>query len=329
MNCPNCKQPLDPSWSFCDSCGFQVNDGQDKDGAMGAASLTTESPGWPGVSSRTGPPGMGPAMATPGASSAAGPPGGGWPGLPSRMGPPGMSAQAPAEMSPGPLDLPGSPILLGYQERILRQYAAVQLRTRQNGEGTLYVTDSRVVFYARAKGRGTQRGSTLMQQTNVADITGMTAYVSRRVSLGLFVLTCVLLVAALTSLLKAPLIGVLLLILVALCIIALVAGAAKRGGTGVIISSRADGHSPIHFGNFDTRRGMIGSLLHTIGGPLLEFFGVFTVFDVLVGFPGENSSQIVNELGALILDLQTRGDLAFQHYGVDLSQRRSGRGRDQ
>ena len=208
----------------------------------------------------------------------------------------------------------------------MRQYAALQLRTRQKGEGTLYVTDSRVVFYAQAKGRGTQRGSTLMQQTNIADITGMTAYVSRRISLLLFFLTCLFLLLGLGSLVFNPLVGIIWLILAVLCIVALVGGAAKRGGTGVIINSRADGHSPISFGTFDTRRGVIGSLLHAIGGPLLELFGVFTVFDVLVGFPGENSDQIVSELGALILDLQTRGDLAFQHYGVDPGQRQPGWG---
>ena len=220
----------------------------------------------------------------------------------------------------GPPVLPGSPIRLGYQERILRQYAAVQLRARAHGEGTLYVTDSRVVFYARAKGRGTQRGSTLIQQTNVADITGMTAYISRRISLGLFFLACVFLLFAFSSFFVVRPVALFWLILAVICVIALVRGAAKRGSTGVIISSRNDGHSPISFGTFETRRGLIGSLAHTIGGPFLSLFGVFTIFDVLDGYPGQDSSQIITELGALILDLQTRGDLAYEHYGVEPGQ---------
>jgi hypothetical protein len=194
------------------------------------------------------------------------------------------------------------------------------LRNRAHGEGILYVTDSRVVFYAKAKGRGTQRGSTLIQQTNVADITGMTAYVSRRVSLVLFSLTCVFLLFALSSLFVVPRVSILWFILAAICIIALVSGAAKRGSTGVIISSRDDGHSPISFGTFQTRRGFIGSLTQALGAPFFSVFGIFTVFDVLDGYPGQDSSQIISELGALILDIQTRGDLAYEHYGVDRGQ---------
>ena len=227
-------------------------------------------------------------------------------------------SRAPAPSSPAVL--PGSPILLGYQERILRQYAAVQLRSRAHGEGTLYVTDSRVVFYAKAKGRGTQRGSTLIQQTNVADVTGMTAYVSRRVSLVLFFLTCVFLLFGLFSLFVVRPVAFLWFILAAICVIALVAGAAKRGSTGVIITSRNDGHSPISFGTFQTRRGLIGSLTQALGSTFFSVFGIFTVFDVLDGYPGQDSGQIISELGALILDIQTRGDLAYEHYGVDRGQ---------
>jgi hypothetical protein len=194
------------------------------------------------------------------------------------------------------------------------------LRNRAHGEGILYVTDSRVVFYAKAKGRGTQRGSTLIQQTNVADITGMTAYVSRRVSLVLFFLASVFFVFGLFTLFFTPQLAIVWFILTAICVIALVSGAAKRGSTGVIISSRDDGHSPISFGTFHTRRGFIGSLTAAIGGPLFSVFGIFTVFDVLDGYPGRDSSQIISELGALILDIQTRGDLAYEHYGVDRGQ---------
>lgn len=25
MNCPNCREPIEPSWMFCDSCGFRLN----------------------------------------------------------------------------------------------------------------------------------------------------------------------------------------------------------------------------------------------------------------------------------------------------------------
>lgn len=201
----------------------------------------------------------------------------------------------------------------------------MQLRSRSKGEGTLYVTDSRVVFYATAKGRGTQRGSTLMQQTKVADITGLTAYLSRRISLGLIFLTGIFALAALSTLFVAPPFALLWLVLTVVCIIALVQGAARRGSTGVIIFARDDGRSPIHFGTFNTRRGWIGNMSHLLGGPFLAVFGVFTVFDVMDGYPGQDTNQIITELGALILDLQTRGDLAYEHYGVNPGQRQTAR----
>lgn len=317
MNCPNCMQPLDASWTFCDSCGSPVDDRQATTTVIGAE---------PEV---TAPPGMGPAAAAsspvPAARLGADPADPRWPGSHSGAGRPVVPASSVPSAVPDPSRLPGSPILLGYQERLLRQYAAVQLRSRAKGEGTLYVTDSRIVFYAQAKGRGTQRGSTLMQQTNVADITGLTAYISRRISLGLVFLACLFFLFALGSLAVSPPFALLWFLLMLICIAFLAGGAARHGSTGVIINSRADGHSPIAFGTFETRRGWIGSLAHSLGGPFLAVFGVYTVFDVLVGSPGEHSTQIINELGALVLDLQTRGDLAFEHYRADPGQQQSAR----
>src|SRR5712671_672818 len=97
MNCPNCKQPLDRSWSFCDSCGFQA-DPQGRDTVADAVPVTTERPGVPVVTGPTmAPPGSaarGPAA--PGPVPAARPPGeptgGDWLAAPSAMRPPGTSA---------------------------------------------------------------------------------------------------------------------------------------------------------------------------------------------------------------------------------------------
>src|SRR2546426_7828732 len=79
--------------------------------------------------------------------------------------------------------IPGTPVILGDGERLWRTYPVTQLRTIEQGLGTLYVTDSRLIFLARAKGMGTRRGSTLIQETQVKQITGLSAYVSRRMSL--------------------------------------------------------------------------------------------------------------------------------------------------
>jgi hypothetical protein len=212
--------------------------------------------------------------------------------------------------------LPGSPIQLGYEERLLRQYAAVQVRRRQQGEGILYVTDSRIVFYARAKGRGTQRPSALMQQTKLSEVTGVSAFVFRRFSLILFLSAFWFSVFGLSTLLVFPPAALFWLVLAALCIVAIIGGGARRGSTGVEIHSKSDGSSALQFGSFGSRRGWIGNITHSFTGPILSIFGVYTVADVIFGLPGQDADRVISELGALILDLQTRGDLAFDHYGA-------------
>jgi hypothetical protein len=53
-----------------------------------------------------------------------------------------------------------------------------------------------------------------------------------------------------------------------------------------IISSRDDGHSPISFGTFQTRRGFIGSLTQALGAPFFSVLAFSRCFDVLDGYPG-------------------------------------------
>jgi len=212
--------------------------------------------------------------------------------------------------------LPGTPIILGDGEVIYRQYQVLQLRSRAQGEGTLYVTDSRVVLYARARGRGTQRPSALIQQTKLEHITGLAAYVSRRISLPLLVLTFFLALATLIELARHSWLPMAILaVLTAGCVILLITGAAKRGSVGVMIQSGSTQASPISFGQFgEQQRGALSGLFHALFQPLLTMLGVFTAFDVLLGFPGMDSDQVIAELGALIFDLQTRGNLAETHW---------------
>jgi len=154
--------------------------------------------------------------------------------------------------------LPGTPIWMGDGEIIWRTYKAVQLRTRQHGEGTLFVTDSRVVFHARARGRGTQRPSMLVQQTKLESVTGLAAYVSRRISLTLFMFVLFGGFTSLISLVTFPPMGLLLGILTIAGAVALIGGAAKRGSTGVILHAGASDASPIGFGQFSEQRSRTG-----------------------------------------------------------------------
>ncbi|MGD0377067.1 MAG: hypothetical protein ABSB01_21100 [Streptosporangiaceae bacterium] len=223
-----------------------------------------------------------------------------------------------------PGTFPDAPIRLGDGEVIYRRYRVSQLRTRKQGEGTLYITDSRVVFFARAKGRGTQRPSMLVQQTRLADVSGLAAYVTRRISLLLLAATTWFALLTLVSL-RYGTAGttIVLLILTAACGAALVIRGAKRGTVGVTIHAKGTQASPIEFGQWGQPRGLFNSFLIAISRPLLSLFGVFTALDVLTAFPGPDSEQLITELGALILDLQTRGSMAGEHWGVEAGQVRA------
>jgi hypothetical protein len=277
MNCQNCGAAVAASQKFCDICGARVEEREEAAAAdRVTAAMAMEAPEMPGI---------------PGSGRSAG---------------------------IGPATLPGSPICLGDDEHILREYKAVQLRTRKRGEGTLYVTDARVVFFARAEGRGTQRASLLVQQTRMKDITGVAAFVSRRISLILAGLTVLAALITIGTLLNGDLLrAVFFLVLTAAGVTAILAGAAQRGRAGVRIYSRDTGASPIHFGGgFANQRGVMEALISFFLFPLLVFVRAQSAFDVLLGRPGDDSERIIAELGALILDLQTRGILAAEHWGV-------------
>jgi hypothetical protein len=216
--------------------------------------------------------------------------------------------------APGPT-LPGSPIRLCDGEQLLRRYDAVRLRSRKRGEGTLYVTDARIVFFARTTGRGNQASSRLIQQTRLQDVAGLQAFVVRQTSLALLALTSWLgLIGIISLVFGRPKAGLILLLLAGVGVAIILAGSAQRGQAGVMIQSRDADYSPIRFGSFRNRRGWFDAILGFVIFPLVLFLRAQTAFDVLFGRPGEDSDRLIAELGALILDLQTRGTLAAEYW---------------
>lgn len=320
MECPQCNEPVQPDWVFCQSCGTPLSNGQGAAAGQARAASASEP-----TAGRVDPvpADLGPVTTTLPATTdeeEAAVPATVWPaGVQEATRPPEEPARVTVRPLSAPLYLPNSPIRLGQDERILRQYAAVKVRRRKSGEGILYVTDSRIVFYARAQGRGTQRPSSLMQQTKISEVSGVAAYIFRRFALGYFIAAAFFGVLGLVALLSYPPIAILFLLICAGCILAIIGGAPHRGGTGVQISSSAESSQVINFGRWVGGHGLIGAFTHTFTGPITSIFGVYTVWDVREGMPSENSDQIISELGALILDLQTRGDLVFEHYGAGIA----------
>jgi hypothetical protein len=284
MKCTKCGQQVDQADAFCGHCGTA---------AAPAAGKPAVNPGG-GIVLERSPVANGPADSRPLAEFR-------------QVAPPS------ADSAPRPM------FRLAQDESVLKTYETVQLRTglfkRKRGQGTLYVTDSRVVFYAWVNPRGTQRASWLLQQTKLEDISGLSVHVSRRVSAALLALAVLFGLATIGTLILIPL-AILFLILTVITVIILIRDAAKRGAIGMAIHSRESGYSPIEFGNggrvrFIDRVGRFFLL------PILIFFPNYSALDVMYGDPAEDAAQLVHEVGALIIDLQTRGSMAYEHWGIE------------
>jgi hypothetical protein len=228
----------------------------------------------------------------------------------------GLDSAGPNGAAPGAPVLRGSPIRLGFGEVVWRQYEAVRLRRRSRGTGTLYVTDARVVFYAWAKGRGPQRDSALVQQVRLADVTGYATWRSYHLSTPLMVIALGLSFLTLITLFTIPPLALVWLALLGICIAIMFTDAAQRASSGVTIYARDAAQSAVSFGGVGQRHPIIDLAMRFLFFPALLFFRSRTAFDVLLGRPGEDSSAIIAELGALIMDLQTRGTLAGGYWQV-------------
>jgi hypothetical protein len=128
----------------------------------------------------------------------------------------------------------------------------------------------------------------------------------------LIILTSVFTLGLLAALVTKVLIWIIIdALVVAVCILMIVGGSSRRGGAGVTIHSASTETSPINFGSFATRHGLLRFF-----GPFAGLFRAYTAFDVAFGAPGEDSDRLIAELGALILDMQERGMDALERWGV-------------
>jgi hypothetical protein len=294
MNCVNCGSVLASDGSFCEQCGTAV-----------PVPARAAPASWPGAVPAAPPSPAAPSPAAPSPAAVA------------PLAAPLLTGEPPAALAPVARGtLPGSPVLLGDGEVLCRTYEAVRLRRRSLGTGTLFVTDARVVFYAWAKGRRTQRASAMVREVKLEDICGYSAYVTRRLNFFLLVVSGIFILATLGSLFGREF-GV------ALLFAALAAGAiallfsewAQRGTAGVTIRARGNDQSEVRFGGAGHRNPLMDLCL-LLMFPLLIFMRSYTAFDVELGRPGEHSEAIIAELGALVMDLQTRGALSAGYWGI-------------
>jgi hypothetical protein len=221
----------------------------------------------------------------------------------------------------GPVPAAGLPSFrLAIDEQVLKTYETVVLRSglfrRIRGRGLLYVTDARLVFYVEAFSRGAQGSSFLIQEAALASIGGVRAHVSRRMSTGLLLLIMTCGMAFLTSLVTIFILGVIAFgVLTALLITRLISDSARKGSVGVTVSSRENGASAIEFGRAPQRT-WADAMVSVLLSPVLVFFRRYNATDVLRGDPGADADELLHELGALVLDLQNSGALAYPRWGL-------------
>lgn len=303
MECPSCGIRQDSSNAFCEGCGARLPSSSAalEDMAIFEQQLPSSDAATRGFSAGSFPRPSEPEPARPAPRQVV-----------SHRSPNGSTATAiPVQQTPM--------FRLAHGEQVLKSYDVVHLRTglfqRLRGHGTLYVTDARVIFYAQVYPRGTQKASWLFQQTKLEEVSGVSAIVSRRVSLGLAVLILISALATVFSLLLLPL-AFLFAILTIVLIIVAVRDARRRGDVGVSINSRENGFSPINFGHLPRERGFLDALGRLIIFPIAIFLHSYSARDVLSGDPADQANELLHELGALIIDLQTRGTMAYPEWGI-------------
>jgi len=236
---------------------------------------------------------------------------------------PTVAAAADAAFVPDPtirsVRIGATSFRLGLGESLWRSYRVTQLKTSRQGEGMLIVTNARVVFSAAVPARGTRRGSIVVQETRVESITGLTAYESHQLSLRLILGTVIAGLLTLYAIAEQSLFATLFFLMITgACAAALYMGRGLGGMTGVLLHSSASQATPVSLGQFGQATGnhLGGSWWTSPLRGLGASIGGHDALDLLIGFPGEDASRMVAELGALLYDLQTRGDLARSAWGM-------------
>lgn len=306
ISCPNCGAGADEGTKFCTSCGQP----------MGAVTERQNSSGW---RSRTAPPATSGGGATGGGSTAASP----------------SHAPDPSpirEASPsGDTGFSAADVILAHGEVVMREYPVIRMR-RPLGrlDGHIVITDARVIYRAHAKnllgeshaarevqiskvtgaGVSTQRGISPMSAITAAGVWGLMSFLflililwSDEGSVSVTFTFFWLLFSAMI------LLGVLARIrnsFVMFNVFSSDTASSPVALTGYV------GSSVSATGAIAATRGGAG-LLMALGTPILaiaSWLGIQEAADAANSANAEDTRAMFNEIGALILDIQSRGVLA-------------------
>jgi len=210
---------------------------------------------------------------------------------------------------PGAIGSPSSPtavnpinthgVVLANGEQPVREYRVTRME-RPKGDGYLLVTNRRLLFVSEAQ--GVAGHSVLIRETHLPDISGVTGYVGKGLSIGRIILIALLTFFFIGwGFLYRPLF--LMLVLPAYLAWRLW----KSQGKEITLVIRARGQS-------ESSVALVARQNTGIFGLFVGLFGSHSPLAGVILGPGPDAERAIQEIGALVLDLQTLGDVALERW---------------
>ena len=186
-------------------------------------------------------------------------------------------------------------VALAENEQVVREYTATRM-DRPKADGYLLVTNRRIIFVSEAQAVGGR--SVLVRDTCISDVSGMTGYVGKGISISRVIfIVIVALIGVVFTFTFLPFF--VFLAVPAYMTWRLFASQGKE--IFLVINARGQSESPV-------------SLVAQQSSGIFGLFGSHARLAGVVLGPGPDVEQVIQEIGALVLDLQSLGDLALERW---------------
>lgn len=182
---------------------------------------------------------------------------------------------------------------LAPDEVLVKEYQATRLLSPK-ADGFLLVTNRRVIFVG--EGAAWRGSSVIIREVHLPDVSGVSSYYGAGIHFGYLIagiLSALVILSFIGFMMKVPV----LLVLLAVPVFLIWKALNTKGKTiAMAIYCRSQSESPIAFAAQKSRFAMLRS----------------DAARAVIAEPGPDAELVIREIGALILDLQTRGTLAVE-----------------
>jgi hypothetical protein len=195
-------------------------------------------------------------------------------------------------------------IALADGETVIRKYEASVLK-KPRAKGYLIATNRRLLFSGEANGISGK--SIISREVKIDQVTGIESYFGKGWSLGKLIFGIILTILFL-SLMNSTSLAILGLAWPGYIFYKMVKNPGNQMSLNIIASSQ----SPSAVGvAVEQGTGLLGNLFSSLG-----LGGSHAWMSVAASGPGRHTEVMIRELGALIQDIQTKGDLALEKWGA-------------